>query len=350
MSDVDYTAIPSAELAELLDQVRAGVAAEVEALRLPKLAEVVLGGGYGRGEGGVRHTPQGDKLYNDLDFFVFSEHASKAERRAIEAALKPVSERWEKKLGIAVDFSPVKNLDSLCKVGSTLMYQELRRGWKPVLGEARFEKHFPELDAARLPVSEAVRLLLNRGMGLVFAGEALRKDGDPDFIMRNMHKSALGGGDALLLCSRNYRWSGAERVEAFRACAAKNDIPQEFVERYAAAYRYKIEPDPRLPEDPMGLWRQCRSFYLEAARRVAGCTARSAPDAVAAGLGRAVKRERSFKSFLRWTLRRGGIRPLGAAFDPPVATVAGKVCRLLAENADAPACPAELRRLWTIFN
>lgn len=350
MSGANYTAIPSAELAELLDGVRSGVAAEVEALRLPKLAEVVLGGGYGRGEGGVRHTPQGDRLYNDLDFFVFSEGASRCERRTIETALKPISERWEKKLGIAVDFSPVKNLDSLRKVGSTLMYQELRRGWKPVLGEARFEKHFPELDAASLPISEAVRLLLNRGMGLVFAGEALRQNGNPDFIMRNLHKSALGGGDALLLCSGKYRWSGAERVEAFRAYAAKNEIPGEFVERYAAAYAYKIEPDPRLPDDPMELWRQCRGFYLDAARRVAGCAAESAPDAVAAGLGRAVKSERSFRNFLRWTLRRGGIRPLRATFDPPVAAVAGEVCRLLAENADAPACPAELRRLWTIFN
>lgn len=350
MSTTDYTAIPSGEIAELLDRVRAGVAAEVEALRLPKLAEVVLGGGYGRGEGGVRHTPQGDKLYNDLDFFVFSDRASKTERQAIEAALKPISERWEKKLGIAVDFSPVKNLSSLRSVGATLMYQELRRGWKPVLGEAQFTCRFPELDAADIPVSEAVRLLLNRGMGLVFAGEALRKNGDPDFIMRNMHKSALGGGDALLLCSGKYRWSGAERVEAFRAYAAKHALPQEFVERYAAAYRYKIEPDPQLPEDPMGSWRQCRKFYLEAARRVAGCPAESSPDAVAAGLGRAVKKERSFKNFLRWTLRRGGARPLGAAFDPPVAAVAGKVYRLLAENADAPACPAELHRLWTIFN
>ena len=113
MSAANYTAAASAELAELLDRVRAGVAAEVAELHLPKLAEVVLGGGYGRGEGGVWHTPQGDRLYNDLDFFVFSDHASKPERRAIEAALGPISERWEKKLGIAVDFSPVKNLSAL---------------------------------------------------------------------------------------------------------------------------------------------------------------------------------------------------------------------------------------------
>ena len=187
-------------------------------------------------------------------------------------------------------------------------------------------------------------------MGLVFAGEAIGADGDPDFIMRNLHKSVLGGGDALLLCSGNYRWSGAERVAAFREYAAEHDLHREFAGCYAAAFSYKIEPDPRLPADPTGAWRRCRELYLEAARRVAGVDAAGPPETVAAGLSRAVRRERSFRNFLRWTLRRGGSRPFGAAFDPPVATVAGKLYRLLAENADAPRCPAELRRLWTLFN
>ena len=345
-----YTAIPSSELSGLLDATRRGIAAEAAELKLPKLTEIVLGGGYGRGEGGVRHTPVGDKLYNDLDFFVFSDRANKRERRAIEAALKPVSQRWEEKLGVAVDFSPVKNLSSLTKVGSTLMFQELRRGWKPVLGGGEFEKHFPELDAAQLPVSEAVRLLLNRGMGLVFAGEAIRKNGDPDFIMRNLHKSVLGGGDAMLLTAGKYRWRGADRVETFREYAAAWKLSPEFAESYAAAFRYKIEPDPRLPEDPPGMWRHCRSLYLEAAGRVAGCSGGAAPEAVTTGLRAAVKEERSFKNFLRWTLRRGGVRPLDETFDSPLATVCCMLYRLLVGSDDSPDCPAGLRRLWSIFN
>jgi len=345
-----YTAIPSSELAGLLDAARREIAAEAAGLGMPKLAEIVLGGGYGRGEGGVRHTPAGDRLYNDLDFFVFSDRANKRERRAIEAALKPISLRWEEKLGVAVDFSPVKNLSSLTKVGSTLMFQELRRGWKPVLGDGDFEKHFPELDAARLPVSEAVRLLLNRGMGLVFAGEAIRKNGDADFIMRNLHKSVLGGGDAMLLAAGQYRWRGADRVEAFREYAAVQKLSPRFADSYAAAFRYKIEPDPRLPEDPPGMWRNCRALYLEAAARVAGGGGGTAAETVTAGLRAAVKEERSFKNFLRWTLRRGGARPLDEAFDTPLATVCCMIFRLLAGSEDAPDCPAGLRRLWSIFN
>ena len=33
---------------------------------------VVLGGSYGRGDGGVRQDPENGILYNDLDFFVFA--------------------------------------------------------------------------------------------------------------------------------------------------------------------------------------------------------------------------------------------------------------------------------------
>ena len=81
MNHGNYTAIPSEQLAAFLDVSLKGLAAEFEARRPPKLAQVVLGGGYGRGEGGVLHTPQGDKPYNDLDIFVFSDGAGRRERR-----------------------------------------------------------------------------------------------------------------------------------------------------------------------------------------------------------------------------------------------------------------------------
>ena len=35
-----------------------------------KLEAVLLGGGYGRGEGGVLRGPTGDRPYNDLEFYV----------------------------------------------------------------------------------------------------------------------------------------------------------------------------------------------------------------------------------------------------------------------------------------
>ena len=350
MKRLSYTGIPSPEVEKLLDEALPRLAADIGSLPLPKLAGVVLGGGYGRGEGGVLRTAEGDKLYNDLDFFVFADGAGKDELAKIDHALPKLAEPWEKRLGVAVDFGPAKNLSALKNVAHTLMFQELRHGWRPVWGDVDLDALLPELPPEKLPFTEAVRLLLNRGMGLLLAGNELKRNGDADFIMRNIHKAVLGGGDALLIASGNYRWHGAERVKAFREYAIANGMPPEFAESYAASYDYKLEPVPRLPVSPWTSWRQCRRFYLEAAGRVAGCHAPAAPDALAAGLHRGARAERSVKNLLRWLRHRGGPRPLCAAFDAPVVTVAGMLCKLLAESEDCPACPERLDRLWHKFN
>ena len=58
----------------LVDDACAAIGREIDALALPRLAGVVLGGGYGRGEGGAR----GHGLYNDLDFFAITEDGASA--------------------------------------------------------------------------------------------------------------------------------------------------------------------------------------------------------------------------------------------------------------------------------
>src|SRR4051794_37699748 len=49
------------------EQVLSGVRGLIPA---HKLEAVLLGGGYGRGEGGVLRTSEGDRPYNDLEFYV----------------------------------------------------------------------------------------------------------------------------------------------------------------------------------------------------------------------------------------------------------------------------------------
>src|SRR5689334_16523782 len=65
---LDGDAALEARLARICADVGAGIRATVPA---PRLEGVLLGGGYGRGEGGVRHGPGGDAPYNDLEFYVF---------------------------------------------------------------------------------------------------------------------------------------------------------------------------------------------------------------------------------------------------------------------------------------
>ena len=352
MTSSAYTLVPSPRIAELLDRALAGIAADIGALKLPALRAVVLGGGYGRGEGGVLRTEKGDGLYNDLDFFVFASGAGRALRARIDGALRELAGPWAAKLGVAVDFGPVKNCEALKKVASTLMFQELLRGWKPVWGAPELEKWIPAVGPRELPFSEAARLLLNRGMGLVFAGEYLRKgDPDADFIVRNMNKALLGAGDALLIAAGEYRWRGEERLEHFGSWAARENLPAEYVSLYEKAFRYKLEPLPVLPEDPGSRWRECRDFYLESVRRIAGVQGGDAGIGVPCGLSRRAAKEGSFRELLRWARRTCTLRPGQAMFEPPVVTLLGRVFKLLVGAEEGfPLCPPGLRHLWSVFN
>lgn len=351
MSGATYTGEQSREITELLDGALAGIGAEVEEMHLPKLSAVVLGGGYGRGEGGVLRTPLGERLYNDLDFFVFADGASRREALAIQDGLKRVSERWEKKLGIAVDFSPVKNIGTLCNVSQTLMYQELIRGYKTVWGALNLEEWIPALSAEKLPFSEAARLLLNRGMGLMFAAERLSwEKPDADFIMRNMNKAVLGCGDALLMAAGRYCWRGEERVKAFAAFAQQHEISVEMVASYKRAYRYKLEPKPVLPEKPLEEWQRCRCMYLDTVNQVSGQGKNAAASVVCQGLRKAARKEESIRNMLRWLVRARKLRPLDEFFMPPVVTVLEQLYREMSLNDGHTPCSRQLFSLWQVFN
>ena len=154
------------EADRLVDDALRAIGAEIDALRIPRLLGVVLGGGYARGEGGVI----AGGLSNDLDFYVVAEDgASGAELAAIAAALRPVSEKWTAALGVDVDFSPPKTPWRISHDAERLMIQELIHGYCDVAGKpgAELFADVPRRPPEALPFLEAVRLLVNRGAGLL---------------------------------------------------------------------------------------------------------------------------------------------------------------------------------------
>ena len=125
------------------------IGGEIDSLRVPRLQGVVLGGGYGRGEGGVRSLELGvgsselgggaarveEALSNDLDFFAVTEEgASASEIAVLVAALEPVSRRWTERLGVDVDFT-VRTPWRLRHDQVRLMIQELIHGYFDVAGK-----------------------------------------------------------------------------------------------------------------------------------------------------------------------------------------------------------------------
>ncbi len=308
-------AYDSPEMDRLVDEVISGVGTEIEALQLPMLAGVVLGGGYGRGEGGVV-LRQGEPpaLSNDLDFYVVTKpDATGTDIAAIGDALRPISEKWTQKLGVDVDFCEAKTPWRLVHDQERLMIQELVHGYFDVAGlpgEQLFQevaRRAPE----ELPYTEALRQLMNRGAGLLLASEPGRKSA---FVARNLNKCILGAGDARLIASGRYCWAAVDR-------AKRLDDPL-----YSKALDWKFRPQP----EPVCTFAQARQAWLNAFDEVAS---RPAPP-------------RSLYHALRWLVRRRTIGPLSTLGRPPILRILLQMHPIIRDNAPFPA---SLKQDWLRF-
>ncbi|MBQ3807024.1 MAG: hypothetical protein IJK04_15225 [Kiritimatiellae bacterium] len=301
------------EADRLVDDALRAIGAEIDALQIPRLLGVVLGGGYARGEGGVI----AGGLSNDLDFYVVAEDGSSgAELAEIAAALRPVSEKWSARLGVDVDFSPPKTPWRIAHDAERLMIQELLHGYCDVSGKPGEElfKDIPRRPPEAFPFLEAVRLLVNRGAGLLLAAEP---GASPDFVARNVNKAILGCGDARLIAEGRYRWRALDRADALA-----DDL-------YRAAVQWKFRPRPEPPCD----WEAARERWLGTVDSVC-----------ASGGGR-----RTLRAAARWLVRRRSpgpapLRTLG--LDPLVRIL--RAMRPLVR--DRKPFPASLRRDWEVFN
>ncbi len=319
------------ELEKLVEEAIAGVGSEIAALSVPRLWGVVLGGGYGRGEGGVKRVERGElrvesTLSNDLDFFAITEEGvPEAETvAAIGAALQPVAAKWSQTLGVDVDFA-VKTPARLKHDEARLMVQELVHGYVDVCGApgetlfAGLARRAPE----SLPWMEAARLLMNRGAGLLLALEAGRTD---DFIARNINKCILGAGDAYLISRGLYRWRATARATALAADAG---VSADAARLYARAVEWKFRPRP----EPVCDWETAREAWRNARTEVA-----------AAG---GTNDGRSLRSAARWLVRRRTLGELATFGRDPVMRVLARIARGVEDRAPMSA---DLVRDWEIFN
>ena len=291
--------------------VLADIAAEVAALALPKLKGVYLGGGYGRGEGG-------SPVYNDLDFFVLADNASEAEKDAIAAALDAVAANLVPQFGadFHIDFCRAKNRRDFRKDEDRIMVQEFLRGFVPVCGTAESLSFLRRLDAADLPVTEATRYLVNRGMGLLL----VRQCAGGEFLKVNVNKAVLGAGDALLVAEGRYAWDLRERAKRLAD------------PRYDRAVAFKFHP----VGDVAG-WDEAAQMW------------RDAVDRVLAVRGRDVRR-RKLRHVLRWLGRRRTVGDLETFGMDALTRILLPMRRLMGEGRGGRPIPGELMRSWEVFN
>jgi len=216
MNQRRFTHDGSPELESHLQQTCELVLASVRQL-IPadRLEGLLLGGGYGRGEGGVRRTPAGDQPYNDLEFYVFVRGQAVLAERQYRQPLHELGESLSPAAGLEVEFK-VLTLDKLRQSPPSMFYYDLVMGHRWFAGDDTLLAGCePHRDATQIPLHEATRLLMNRCSGLLFAKARLAKSDftpdDADFVVRNLAKAQLALGDVLLTAHGQYHWSCQER-------------------------------------------------------------------------------------------------------------------------------------------
>ena len=276
---------------------------------------LVLGGGYGRGEGGVAQGPEGEEFSNDLDYFLF---ADVPEDARLAAWCRRIERAESAAMGIDVEIKCLR-ADSIGNAGRSMMFADLVAGHVVVAGDAGFLVAMREgLDFSRIEPEEATRLLWNRGSGMFFSRCRMGDDAEMKFVIRNHAKLKLALGDAWLCLNGQYTSKCRERGERL----AQAELPEEFAELrpwHAEGVDFKFRPVtggltwPQLEEESRRLIAAWGNVYLAVeARRLRRPLTGFAGYLALPRLLRGTSFARNLAFALRDLLRRGGfIRPLG---------------------------------------
>jgi len=269
---VDGSDALESRIAQDMDVVRQAV---VDAVG-DELCGLALGGGYGRGEGGVYVVDGEERVYNDYDFFVVVPYRSRPRRRALAEKLLQVKAAVEPGCGIHVDFSPPMPLDDLPRQAYELMFMELKAGHHVIIGPENLLSGLPDYDSRRPPLEEGARLFMNRGVGLMMAEMLLREkrplpQDEHEFVVRNMYKALMAMGDGVLFIRGDYDPSYAVRRDRV---SALDDVDMPEWDRvrtcYGGALTFKFCPSHDIPaghtleswyEETLGLFEGAFLWY-----------------------------------------------------------------------------------------
>jgi hypothetical protein len=246
-SDAKVDTVISRDLEIIVRRVREAISAHA----------VVLGGGFGRGEGSVLVDGADIRPVNDYDIFLaVSDHNG--------ADLKRLSHELAKEVGIrSIDLIPIRYPD-LERLPATQFHYDLKYGGTLLWGENILQQ-MPDYRKGCVEQRSGGTLLLNR---LVCALEAYSErfvhngmNGEEKFFLVNQTGKVVSACvEALLITKGKYHHSYLERRNIFDA---------EFSDWHALrrlnsqATEFKLLPSKSPTVDAIGYWEETLTEYLK---------------------------------------------------------------------------------------
>lgn len=227
------------------------------------LKTLVLAGGYGRGEGGIRKGPEGERPANNLDLLLFSTGLDVAQRAKLAEDVNRELDTLRRRSGMGLDFSVV-DAAKVARDRVRVLWYDVRHGHKLLAGDPDFLPGLKRFTAQNIDPREMADLVINRGALLVL-NDLILADG-PVSVMRretiltHAAKAVIGFGDALLFFAGRYHWSYAERRR--RMAFGSAPASPEFRALYEEAMEYRFTGDEDAAES---LVRQVENGHLRKA-------------------------------------------------------------------------------------
>jgi hypothetical protein len=211
------------------------------------LKSLVLAGGYGRGEGGVRLDEEGERPANNLDLILFTIGLRSAERADLTEEVNRELETLRRRSGMGIDFSIV-DARRLERDRVRVLWYDVRHGHKLLAGDPEFLSGLSRFTVSNIDPREMGDLLINRG-ALLILNDLLFDRGTLTSAQRetavtHIAKAVIGYGDALLFFQGLYDWSYVERRRRMAARATR--ATPEFKRLYETAMTYRFTGDPKV--------------------------------------------------------------------------------------------------------
>lgn len=215
-----------------------------------QLEGLLLGGGYGRGEGGVLRTEKGDRPYNDLEFYILARGSDWLNEKIYGRRLRRFAKKLAHEIGIEIEFKIISH-KTLRQSPASMFYYDLVSAHRWFLGDESLLADCAHHRHGRdIPLYEATRLLMNRCSGLLLAkgkltGEKFTDD-VADFVSRNIAKAQLAMGDAVLTVFGQYHWSALVRNRRLLELEPDENLSwfSEIRHQHEGGLKFKFHPQP----------------------------------------------------------------------------------------------------------
>ncbi|HQU08580.1 MAG TPA: alkaline phosphatase family protein [Opitutales bacterium] len=244
-------------------------------------ATIVLGGAYGRAQGGIMRTQTGTfKAVNDYDFWVFCEDAPSNAQQKLSELSGHLAIQFE------LDFMDIAlhTRDNLNQWPATLAHYDLKYGSVVLAGNADILNKFPHYAPAEIPLCEAIILILNRIAGILLEpADYLQSPAPwPRMFRYQLIKSTLALGDAELIRWKDYSPSYLDRAARFQSLAATAGWDAQAIQWVVSAYEHKIDPlkEPNLWDST--LFKNLQQWNFDELARLTQLAADAAVDSIIA--------------------------------------------------------------------